>query len=103
MKRTALLLSAALLAAPCALLAQSPSSSFVAPETTADSTSALFFEGGAGQAASPIRGTRNGGAVSDGMFSRLAFGAGISPLGIQLQAATNITPHFNVRGTGNFF
>jgi hypothetical protein len=102
MYRTALLLTAALLAAPCALLAQSSSISFVSPDATSDSTSALAFEG-AGQAASPIRGARNGGAVSDGMFSRLAFGAGISPLGIQLQAATNITRHFNVRGTGSFF
>ena len=108
MNRTVLLLATTLLAtpllaAPSALLAQSSSSSLVAPDATTDSASLLVFDGGAGQAASPIRGARNGGAVSDGMFSRLAFGAGISPLGIQLQAATNITRHFNVRGTGSFF
>ena len=36
-------------------------------------------------------------------FSQLAFGAGISTLGVQLQAASNLNPHFGVRGTGNFF
>jgi len=102
MNRTALILTIALLAAPGALLAQSSSSSFVAADSISESTSALTFEG-AGQAASPVRGVRNGGAISDGMFSRLGFGGGISPLGIQLQVATNITSHFNVRGTGNFF
>lgn len=105
--RSAIFLSIALLAAPNGLLAQSSSSSFVAQETVSDSgwesAPAMVFEGGGGQAASPIRGSRNGGAVSDGMFSHLAFGAGISPLGIQLQAATNISRHFNVRGTGSFF
>jgi hypothetical protein len=36
-------------------------------------------------------------------LSQIAFGAGLSPLGIQLQMATNLSQHFNVRGTGNFF
>lgn len=33
----------------------------------------------------------------------MALGAGISSLGIQLQAATNLSSHFNLRGTGSFF
>jgi hypothetical protein len=36
-------------------------------------------------------------------FSRVAFGGGVSPLGIQMQVATNINNHFNLRGTGNLF
>ena len=36
-------------------------------------------------------------------LSRIALGAGVSPLGIQLQLATNLSRHFNLRGTGNFF
>jgi hypothetical protein len=36
-------------------------------------------------------------------FSRLAFGGGISPLGINMQAAINVNRHMNVRGVGNVF
>jgi hypothetical protein len=36
-------------------------------------------------------------------FSRIAVGAGISPLGLGLQAAVNLNRHFDVRGTGNYF
>jgi hypothetical protein len=36
-------------------------------------------------------------------FSRVAFGGGISPLGINLIAATNVNRYLNLRGTGNFF
>jgi hypothetical protein len=36
-------------------------------------------------------------------FSRVAFGVGISPLGVQLQAATNLNRYMNLRGTGNVF
>ena len=36
-------------------------------------------------------------------FSKLAFGGGISPLGIQLSITTNLNPHLNVRTSGNFF
>lgn len=94
MKRTSLLISLALAFAPAALTAQSFSSSasFVASDPIA--------EGGAGQAPSPVKTSRGS---SGGPFSQLAFGAGLSPLGIQLQAATNISSHFNLRGTGNFF
>ena len=40
---------------------------------------------------------------SSGAFSRLAIGGGISTMGVDLQAATNINQHLNVRGTGSFF
>jgi hypothetical protein len=36
-------------------------------------------------------------------FSRLAVGVGVSPLGINLAATTNINQHLNLRGTGNVF
>src|ERR1035438_1426324 len=36
-----------------------------------------------------------------GPFSRLALGGGISPLGINLQAAVNVNRYINLRGVGN--
>jgi hypothetical protein len=36
-------------------------------------------------------------------LSRFALGGGVSPLGIQMQMATNLNSHFNLRGTGNLF
>ncbi len=36
-------------------------------------------------------------------FSRMAFGAGISPLGIGMEVSTNLNSHLNVRGFGNVF
>ncbi len=94
MKQTALLLTVALLAAPAALFAQSysSSSSLVAGEA--------LPEGGAGQARSPVRASSG---HSEGPFSEFALGGGIGSLGIQLQAATNLSRHFNLRGTGNVF
>jgi hypothetical protein len=77
MKRTVLFLTAVLLAAPLAILSQ---------------------------AASPMgRSGRGFGAASEGPLSRVAFGGGISPLGIEMQAATNLSGHLGLRGTGNFF
>ena len=38
-----------------------------------------------------------------GPFSRLALGGGISPLGINLQAAVNANRFMNLRGVGNIF
>jgi hypothetical protein len=43
------------------------------------------------------------GSGSNSRFSRLAFGAGISPMGINLQAAVNATRNVNIRGVGNLF
>jgi hypothetical protein len=36
-------------------------------------------------------------------FSRVAIGGGVSPLGIQMQVATNLNRYMNLRGTGNIF
>lgn len=36
-------------------------------------------------------------------LSRVAFGAGISPLGVGLQVSTNLNQHLNLRGIGNIF
>jgi hypothetical protein len=93
MNRTTLFLSLALLAASPVAVAQSSSldSRLVMVESSA--------EGGAGQAAPS---TANA-SVSPRPFSQVALGAGLSPLGIQLQAATNLGSHFNLRGTGNIF
>ena len=93
MKRTILLLTAAILAAPLALISQSgPSSDSLAtaePSLGSDS-------GGTTLAAGASVGYH-------GPFSRIGFSGGISPLGIQLQTATNLSSHFNLRAAGNFF
>jgi hypothetical protein len=36
-------------------------------------------------------------------FSRLAFGGGVSTMGINMQVAVNANRYMNIRGTGNFF
>lgn len=36
-------------------------------------------------------------------FSRVAFGGGISLMGVNMQAATNVNRYLNLRGTGNLF
>jgi hypothetical protein len=36
-------------------------------------------------------------------FSRVAFGVGFSPLGVQMALTTNLNQHFNLRSTGNLF
>jgi hypothetical protein len=36
-------------------------------------------------------------------FSAIAFGGGVSPLGVNMQMATNLNRHVNLRGTGNIF
>lgn len=36
-------------------------------------------------------------------FSRVSLGAGVSPLGIGMEAATDLNQHFNLRFTGNVF
>jgi hypothetical protein len=94
MKLAARVLSVTLLAAPLALTAQSysSSSSLVAPEPS--------LEGGAGGGNAAGVSAPGG---STGPFSRFALGVGISSMGVQLHAATNLSSHFNLRGTGSFF
>jgi len=108
MKRTALFLAASLLAAPLVVVAQT---SQYAPYQFSSSATASSFvaddaglEGEGGQAASPMGGgSPHSWGGGNGLLSHVGFGAGISPLGIQLQAATSIMAHLNVRATGNFF
>jgi hypothetical protein len=94
MKRTTLAFIAAMLASPLALSAQSYSSS--APIVAAEGE----MDGGAGLAAMSARTPSAG---SEGPLTHIGFGAGISPLGVQVQAATNLTGHLNLRATGSFF
>jgi len=93
MKTTVLFLSIVLAAAPMAVAAQSFSFSqdFVAASANP--------EGGGGQAEPTMR----GGFGFGGPFSRFAVGGGISPLGINLMAATNLNRYMNLRATGNVF
>lgn len=42
-------------------------------------------------------------AQSSGLFSHLAFEGGIGAMGINMQAATDLNAHLNLRATGNFF
>jgi hypothetical protein len=42
-------------------------------------------------------------AQSSTLFSHLAFEGGIGVMGINMQAATDLNPHLNLRATGNFF
>ena len=83
MNRVALLFALACATAPAGLMAQSDSSSstVAVAEINADE--------GAGEVRSPLM----SGAVGAGPFSRFAFGAGVSPLGVGLQVATNINEH----------
>jgi|CZKL01.1.fsa_nt_gi hypothetical protein len=91
MKRNCISLCALLLAACSAVFAQSSrwTSSLVNSEDNAGS--------GAAQAAPSV-------AIKTGVLpplSRVSFGAGVSPLGVGLQASTNLNQHMNLRATGN--
>jgi len=94
-KPTAFCLVLALVAVPGAAIGQSSTSSFnlIAPDSDSDS--------GSGGGHAVTRATVA--APGSRPFSRFGFSVGLSPLGIGLQTAANITDHFNVRGTGNFF
>lgn len=85
--------AAALLAVSSALVAQSYSSSqdYIDSEATS---------GGIHSAVAPAPAVSTSSARP---FSQIAFGGGISPLGIQLSLTANLTQHFNLRSTGNVF
>jgi hypothetical protein len=87
------LIVSALLAASSVLVAQSFSSS-------QDFTDTNAVAGGGSGAVAPASAVS---APSARPFSKVAFGAGISPLGIQLSMTTNLNPHLNLRTTGNLF
>ncbi len=87
MKHRILALSLVLLTGPAALLAQFSSSSRLV---------ASGSDGGAIQS-QPVAPGRSLTAP----FSRFSFGGGISPLGINVQASTNLTRYMNARVVGN--
>ena len=96
LKRTILHITLAMLATSPLLLAQSePTRLSVA------AASPLVSEGYTSGALSRPAAMSGSGSISP--FSRLAFGGGISPLGINLQAAINATRNVNIRGIGNVF
>ena len=92
MKYSKLFSAIALVTGSSVLIAQSSSSNSMFTDTDG-------APGGIHMVA-PTTTTGNGSAKA---FSKMAFGAGLSPLGIQLSITTNLNPHLNVRGTGNFF
>lgn len=92
MKSTALCLSLALLVFSATLTAQSPglSSSLIAADPVSDGTAVQPNAPSA--APSTIK-----------PLSHFALGGGISVSGVNLQAATNLNRHINLRATGNVF
>ena len=88
------LIAAVLLIASSALVAQSFRSS-------ADYANSEAVPGGSSHTA--IESTPAPSALPTRPFSKVAFGTGISPLGIQLSMTTNLYPHLNLRTTGNVF
>jgi hypothetical protein len=95
---------------PAALIAQSPAISSSVDSSSLDASidpSPLGLmadpssaDGGGGQVlASPLRGSSG----TMGPLSRFALGGGISTIGINLQAATNLSRHLNLRASGNYF
>ena len=95
MKLAALFLSLAMLAVPFALTAQTTYSS---SQTEAQSTPIP-----ASQRVPAVNILPKKKAPPIKPLSRIALGIGVSPLGAQAQIATNLSRHFNVRGTGNIF
>jgi len=95
MKRLATSVCALVLSAAAALAAQSSSSSL----TLIDS---VVPDGGGGGAVHSMRTMPSATRVTK-PFSRVAFGGGVSPLGISMSMATNLNRHVNLRSTGNLF
>jgi hypothetical protein len=91
-KRTVVLLSLAFFAATSALLGQSPSTSENPSAPTVNKAQAVKAAKAAKKAEVHIK-----------PFSALAFGGGISLMGVNMQAATNMNRYLNLRGTGNLF
>jgi hypothetical protein len=93
MRPTALFLSLTLLGSSTALFAQSAnfSTSLVAADPASDGTG-VQANSAAKMPPAAIK-----------PLSRFALSAGVSASGINLQAATNLDKHFNLRATGNVF
>lgn len=96
MKRSLIFLTLAMIVASPCLIAQSASMPF-----SVAAASPAASEGYApGTFARPAE-RMDSGSISP--FSRLAFAGGISPIGLNLQAAMNADRHMNIRGVGNIF
>ncbi|HEY1983768.1 MAG TPA: hypothetical protein VGG85_00075 [Terracidiphilus sp.] len=93
MNYSKLVTTAILIAASAVLVAQSSSL------YSSSDSDAIPGGGGGVIVAAPL--VRPGPATHP--FSRVGFGVGVSPLGVQLSMTTNLNPHFNVRTTGNLF
>jgi hypothetical protein len=93
MRLTALLLSLTLLGSSAALIAQSPSYS----------TSLVAADPASGGTGVQTKSAAKMPSATLSPLSRFAFSVGISAEGIDLQAATNLDRHFNLRATGNVF
>lgn len=92
MKSVALCLMLSVLAAPAAMLAQTPSTTD-SPQSAAPAPT------------TPVKtkSTKKKAYEPPAPFTRLAVSAGLSLGGINMQAATNINPYLNVRAIGNYF
>lgn len=100
MKYTPVLLSLLILAATSALPAQSPS----APATAKPAAKLTPAQTAQKQAAAKIAAKKAKKAeVHLKPFSSIAFGGGISLMGVNMQASTNLNRYLNLRGTGNYF
>ncbi|MDR3727671.1 MAG: hypothetical protein P4K86_11580 [Terracidiphilus sp.] len=97
MNRSAFLACAVLLLVPCALVAQSTSIPYpIQTPTLSGSRSATPTAEAAARKAKKA-------ALAPKPLSRIALGVGVSPLGVNMMAATNLCKYLNVRGTGNLF
>jgi len=91
-KRFVILLSFAFFAATSALLGESPSAPAGQSAPAANRARAAKADKAAKKEEVHLR-----------PFSATAFGGGMSLMGVNLQAATNMNRYLNLRGTGNFF
>jgi hypothetical protein len=91
-KFTKLFIAVALLAASSSVFGQSSSSSSGYLDSEA------ILGGGRTLTTAPASS-----APSARPFSKVAFGVGVSPLGVQLAMTTNLYQHLNIRTTGNLF
>jgi hypothetical protein len=96
MKRIAFTLLLALLAVPLALMAQSTSIPYPIQTPTPSGSHSVAPN------TESARKTKSA-ALAPRPLSRIALGVGVSPLGINMMAATNLCKYLNVRGTGNLF
>jgi hypothetical protein len=95
MMKTALILTMALLAPPLVLRSQST--------TSPSQTDAQGYHPERSDRVLPTEIIPKRIVPPPKPLSRIAIGATVSPLGPQLQVATNLNKHFNLRGTGNYF